>query len=253
MRGALGRRAAFGLLVALIAFPVGPPPPPLAAQTSAMPVEVLLSLDRVGYEPGMPISFTILIKNNAATPTTLSFPTSQGFDLILHSGDLEFDRWSRGRTFAQRTTDLRLAPGEVIRYSDTWTPSTALLPGVAATAGQQQSVSRGVYRLVAQLATTPPRPTSRTELIVYGQPTQLPEGCSTLPAPYPLELPATTVAGTIDPPAALKALWQRTTLFGDYAGLSALPAAANANDLQTVNRRFPLTICLSGPARMILP
>jgi len=230
------------LLIALLARPA-----PAAAQD--IPVEVTLILDRSAYEPGVPIRFTVQVRNTSALPVTLGFGSSQRFDLVLRSETVELDRWSRTQTFTPVPGQMRLAPGEISIFSGTWAPSSELLPSVVYVAGGQP-IPRGVFQMVAVLKPIETTIISRPQPLIIGTPTILSAGCTTLPSLFTLELPAEAIAQAVDPPEALISLWQRS-LFGAYTGYQ--PHRAVASDLRVINRLHPLTICLSLPARVILP
>jgi len=231
-----------GVLILALAAPA-----PAAAQDA--PVEVRLILDRSAYEPGVPIGFTVQVRNISALPVTLGFSTAQRFDLVLRSETVELDRWSRTQTFASMPGQMRLARGEIATFSGSWLPASALLPSVIPDAGAQP-IPRGVFQIVAVLRAIDAPIASRPQPLIIGPANILNAGCTTLPSLFTLELPAEAVAQTVDPPEALISLWQRS-LFGAYTGYQ--PHRAVASDLRVINRLNPLTICLALPARVILP
>lgn len=55
-------------------------------------------LERAAFEPGRPISFSIRVQNASTLPVTLTFPTTQWFDVIIESEAIEIDRWSDNQT-----------------------------------------------------------------------------------------------------------------------------------------------------------
>lgn len=213
------------------------------------PLTVTLTLDRGAYPPGVPIAFAVRIRNNSAAPITIPFTTAQRFDIAIFSDTLLVDQWSRGRTFPSFVGELRLAPGETTVFTDTWLPVNPLVPGLTGMAGS--TLGPGLYRVVAQLTGRDTRPTSQSVPLILGTPTIHAAGCSAMEEPPRLEMPVVAFARTVNPPEALRSIWQRGTPFGGFAGYS--PRYANPSDLATLNRAFPVTICLSTEAELTLP
>lgn len=222
--------------------------PAVGAQPS--PLNVVLALDRTAYEPGTPIGYTVRVSNISNQPVTVTFNSAQRFDLSLQSDAVLAARQSDGQSFQMATTRQTWAPGEIVTYSGSWLPLSALLPGLT-NAPNSQPIPGGIFRMVAQLTAVEMRPVSAPEVVVIGMPSSLGAGCTTLAAPFSQELPVSIVARAIDPPTALQSLWQRSVLLGEFTAYQVSPQIGN--DLSTINRRNPLTICLTAPARLITP
>jgi hypothetical protein len=220
-----------------------------AAGAQGTPLEVLLVLDRGAYQPGEPIAFTIYVRNPSRRPAAVSFATSQRFDLLIQS-EIAIDRWSRDRSFAQVSGEQRWAPEETITFSDTWLPRTTLAPGVI---GQpaDRPLAPGVYAIAAEVQAIGVRVVSRPAYVVIGTPVDLPAGCTTFASPYPVNLPASFVAGTVEPSAALEGLWQQRITGDRYAVFA--PQPMKPSDLQVVSGLQPLHVCMLSPGRIILP
>jgi hypothetical protein len=68
-----------------------------------------------------PITLVVTIRNRGDAECTLTLPTSQTHDCIVHdAGGREVWRWSAGRMFAQVLTELTLAPGASRTFTSTW-------------------------------------------------------------------------------------------------------------------------------------
>ncbi|MFN8559119.1 MAG: BsuPI-related putative proteinase inhibitor [Dehalococcoidia bacterium] len=102
---------------------VDEPPPP--------PVSLMLSVTSTPVPRGEAVEFLLVLRNEAETPRTLTFTSSQRFDLAVMDGaGAVLWQWSAGRSFAQVRETLRLAPGEARTYTATWEPPTgAVQPG----------------------------------------------------------------------------------------------------------------------------
>jgi len=81
-----------------------------------------LTTNRRTYELGSQVRIT-LTKTNATNRTiVLRYRTTQRFDFVARRGteQREVWRWSAGRSFAQATTTVRLAPGESQVFRANW-------------------------------------------------------------------------------------------------------------------------------------
>ena len=73
------------------------------------------------FPTGETITFVVTFRNRAATPRTLTLPTSQTLDCLVYAADhKEVWRHSSGRMFAQVITELTLKPGESRTFTATW-------------------------------------------------------------------------------------------------------------------------------------
>ena len=243
------RGAAIGALSALILVLLAGRP----ATAQGFPLDVVLVLEQSAYQPGEQITFTARVSNLSNQPVTINFATTQRIDVSLQSEAAEIDRLSRTRSFAPVMSQQTWAPGEIVTFSDSWQPRSTLLPmAIGAGPGTDQPIPRGTFRAVAQLTGMNVRPVSRPEILIIGAPMSLAAGCTTVDdPPFTFDLPVSVLIRAIEPPNALRAIWQRSAPAGAYAGYMPRPQAAN--DLQVINRLFPITICLNGPGRIILP
>ncbi len=73
---------------------------------------VTLSVDKSTCRPGETIQATLQVANPTAQAVTLSFSSSQRFDLVIEDeGGGELWRWSQGRFFLQVLGQVTLTPG----------------------------------------------------------------------------------------------------------------------------------------------
>ncbi len=116
-----------------LAWGARPEPPPAGGLT------VTLALDKETYRPGETIQVTLQVANPTAEPVTLTFATSQRFDLAIEDErGQELWRWSRGRLFLQVLGEETIHPeGRPLTYD-----AEAPAPG-----------EPGRYRLLGGLAT----------------------------------------------------------------------------------------------------
>ena len=117
------------------------------ASAQAPGLVVLLASDQPAYPAGAPASFTIAVDNPTDAPVTVTFPSSQNYDIAVSDGTREVWRWSADRVFASVIKDRTFQPGVTLLGRETWDwrdASGAPLPP-------------GSYRIAGSLATSPPR------------------------------------------------------------------------------------------------
>ncbi|MGH2583355.1 MAG: BsuPI-related putative proteinase inhibitor, partial [Dehalococcoidia bacterium] len=218
------------------------------AQSS--PFAVTLSLSRFVYEPGVPISFTITVRNTSSEPVTVVFLGSQRFDLTLRSEESgEVIRWSSGRSFTQEQSNQRWEPGQSRTFTETWVPLAASSPGQASAA--PRPISSGVFQISAQLAGLTHKATSRPETIVIGEAVSLPAGCTTLAEGAGANVSASLLGRLIQPAVALQTVWQALPITGAYVAFS--PRLPRISNLTVISQDVPVTICLTANAQITLP
>lgn len=103
---------------------------------AAPPFEARLELEaakgaaRTTFAVGEPVVLALRVRNTSATPRSLELPSAQLYDFAVFAAGREVWRWSRGRRFAQRLTELRFAPGEEKVWRESVGPTAApLSPG----------------------------------------------------------------------------------------------------------------------------
>lgn len=81
-----------------------------------------ISTNRNAYAQGDPVRITLTKRNVTNRTIVLRYRTSQRFDIIVRrrATQAEVWRWSAGRSFAQSTATVRLAPGESQVFRVTW-------------------------------------------------------------------------------------------------------------------------------------
>jgi hypothetical protein len=244
------QRVLRGMTIALVAsFLAWQGAPAQTTTSQSSPLNVLLTTDRFAYQPGEEIRFTLRIQNVSGQTIAVSFATSQRFDVIIRSDVTIVDRWSNGRSFAQSRGEQTWRPGETITYADSWLPASDILPGTV-DAGPRR-LTRGLFQLYAEVTGIAVQPSSAPVPVVIGTPIALDAGCTELSETVTLEVPADTVARTVEPQAALKALWQETAGNGAYAAYS--PRLSAISNLRNLRTREPITVCVDQPAEITLP
>lgn len=72
-------------------------------------------------ETGRPVDFKLTIENDGATPATLSFSTSQLYEIVVWDDRCtEVWRWSHGLAFAQVITSISVQRERPLFYSVQW-------------------------------------------------------------------------------------------------------------------------------------
>jgi hypothetical protein len=218
-----------------------------AAQPEAL--EVTLTLDRGAYEPGMPISFTIRVRNLGAQPVTLTFPTSQRFDVVIRR-DVEVSRWSQDKVFLQVQGSETWAPGQEVVYSDQWVPMTDIGPHMVSEP-PLRPLEPVVYIIHAEITSAGVRPRSPAQLLIVGRPTDLAPGCSVLVSRFPVVAVPMLIAAAVEPRSALESLWRFHAPLNRFEGWSPLPDAPA--DLRGYLPGEAIVICLRASARFYMP
>ncbi|TEB05811.1 putative cell wall hydrolase LytN precursor [Pelotomaculum schinkii] len=79
-----------------------------------------LSTDRRTYGQGESVRITLTKRNITNRTIVLRYRTTQRFEFVVRRGTELVWRWSDGRSFAQATATVRLAPGESQVFRATW-------------------------------------------------------------------------------------------------------------------------------------
>ncbi len=211
---------------------------PASAQS---PLVVTVRTDRTAYEPGAPVTLTVIASNPTNAPVTLNFSTGQIYDAIISAapGGAEVWRWSGGRFFTQALANRTVAPGESLTFTETWNQRTMA----------DTLVAPGVYTVEGVVTARPRLPSAPVTFVIGDARPLSGPGCTMVTATLPAGTPVTVVAGTVESREALRGIWKRD---GDrWLGWS--PEAAGPNDLREVNPRDELRLCLAGPTRWFVP
>lgn len=218
-----------------------------AAQPEAL--EVILTLDRSAYEPGMPIAFTIRVRNRGTQPVTLAFPTSQRFDVVIRR-DVEVSRWSQDKVFLQVQGSETWLPGQEIVYSDQWVPMTGIGPHTT-NEPPLRLLEPVLYTIHAEITSFGVQPRSPAQLLIMGRPADLPAGCSVLVSHFPVITVPALIAAAVEPQSALESLWRFHAPLNRFEGWAPLPSAPT--DLRGYLPGETIVICLRAPARFYMP
>lgn len=218
-----------------------------AVQPEAL--EVTLTLDRSAYEPGMPIAFTIRVRNLSSQPVTLTFPTSQRFDVVIRR-DVEVSRWSQDKFFLQVQGTETWLPGQEIVYSDQWVPMTGIAPHTLSEP-PLRLLEPVLYTIYAEITSTGVRPRSPAQLLIMGRPLDLPAGCSVLVSHFPVIAVPALIAAAVEPQSALESLWRFHAPLNRFEGWT--PVRGAPVDLRGYLPGEAIVICLRAPARFYMP
>ncbi len=92
-----------------------------------------------GFRRVEPVTLVLTVRNRGDRSRSLTLPTSQTHEFVVSGGaGDEVWRWSAGRMFAQRLTEVTLAAGESRTFSETWDQ----------VCGDGRPAAIGPYRLV---------------------------------------------------------------------------------------------------------
>lgn len=118
-------------------------------------VELALEPDRDVYEIYEPIRLALRLRNRAADPVVLRFPTPQRYDFRLVDADgVVLWQWSDNRSFGSAPAEEPLDPEEVVVWTATF--EGPLSPGAYVAEGTIVT-SEGELRAVADLHVAPGR------------------------------------------------------------------------------------------------
>lgn len=76
--------------------------------------------DKDEYSSGEDVTIQLKVENNTNKPTSLTFPTSQRYDIIITKDGKEVWRWAYEKVFAMAITVLKIKPGEVLSFEERW-------------------------------------------------------------------------------------------------------------------------------------
>lgn len=215
-------------------------PSPLPAQPASAPLQVEVTTDRPAYTVGAAVTFTFTVTNPSDDPVTITFPSSQIYDIAVTppAGGAPVWRWAQGRTFLTVITTRTIPAGGRLSFTERWDQRNLV--------GLQ--VLTGVYAVTGQLAGGG-RPTSVPTLFLIGETQALPAGCATVTSAFPDGTPIGLVAAAFESRETLAGLWR----FDGSRWQGWSPVAGAPNDLMTINSRDRLRICLTSPTRWITP
>ncbi len=99
----------------------------------ASPLTVKLRPSKPVFDSGSPVTFTIVVTNTSKSAVSLSYNTTQRYDLEIRKGKWkggEFVwRWSKGRVFGMMMMSGALSPGKSLTFTETWKPEPAASAG----------------------------------------------------------------------------------------------------------------------------
>lgn len=84
-----------------------------------------ISTDKYVYKLGEAVRLTLTFGNALREPVTFERPSAQPYDFFVRARDgTEVWRWSQGRMFAMVVTSVRLEPGAMTQFKETWDQRT---------------------------------------------------------------------------------------------------------------------------------
>lgn len=117
-------------------------------------VTLLLATDRAFSTTRDPITFILALDNAGDSDVTLTFSSSQVYDILVTSADIAYWSWAADRGFGQVITERTYPPGVTLLGRETW--NWLDLTG--------NPVPPGPYRAVPSLLTMPPQTGNSIEL-----------------------------------------------------------------------------------------
>lgn len=93
---------------------------PSWAQAMDKTIHLSFAASEDSYLQGVPVEFTLTLRNGTEEAVRISFPSSKQFDLMIKKDETPLWIWSEGRMFAMSLTQLRLSPGERKHFDIVW-------------------------------------------------------------------------------------------------------------------------------------
>jgi len=93
---------------------------PSRAQAQDKTVHFLLTASEDSYLQGIPVEFTLTLRNGTEEVVKISFPSSKQFDLVIKKDEKILWRWAEEKMFAMSLTQLMLSPGERKYFDVVW-------------------------------------------------------------------------------------------------------------------------------------
>lgn len=79
-----------------------------------------IETDKDEYASGEEVRIQLRVENNGDKPVSLTFPTSQRYDIIITKDGTEVWRWAYEKVFAMSITVLKMNPGEALSFEERW-------------------------------------------------------------------------------------------------------------------------------------
>lgn len=79
-----------------------------------------IETDKDEYSSGEDVTIRLRVENDGNKPVSLTFPTSQRYDIIITKDGKEVWRWAYEKVFAMAITVLKMDPGEVLSFEERW-------------------------------------------------------------------------------------------------------------------------------------
>lgn len=79
-----------------------------------------IETDKDEYSSGEDVRIQLKVENNGDKPASLTFPTSQRYDIVITKDGKGVWRWAYEKVFAMAITVLKIKPGEVLSFEERW-------------------------------------------------------------------------------------------------------------------------------------
>ena len=104
-------------------------PTRVTAPTGLAGLTCSIGTDKYVYKPGESVRITLALGNPLSEPVAFERPSAQPYELFVRTADgSEVWQWSRGRAFAAVVSSVRLEPGALTQFEETW-DQKANIPG----------------------------------------------------------------------------------------------------------------------------
>ena len=130
-----------------------------ASSVQAPPVTLLLATDRPVSRTRDPVTFVLALDNASGSDVSLTFNSSQVYDIVVTSNDIEVWRWAADRGFGQVITDRTFPPGLTLLGRETWDwhdlTGAPVSPGLYRALGSLKTVQRQMGNSVELMLDVP--------------------------------------------------------------------------------------------------
>lgn len=203
-------------------------------------LDVTVTTDQSAYTQGQPVTITVTAVNRAPEAVTLQFRSGQVYDFAVASEGATDPvwRWSTGRSFTQSFVFRTIEPGETLTFTERWTQTDD--------AGAR--VPNGVYQATGTIVGGA-RPSATTTFVIGEEQAVAGPGCSDLVARHGQAVPPALIARAFSPAGAVQSIWKQVgESWRGWGSDSARPS-----DLASISTGDHIRVCLSAPARWIVP
>lgn len=117
---------------------------------------LLLATDRAISQSRDPVTFVLAVDNPGESDVTLTFGSSQVYDIVVTASGTEVWRWSSNRGFGQVITERTFPPGLTLLGREAWDWHDEM----------DAEVPAGMYQARGTLKSMPPRDGNTVDLLL---------------------------------------------------------------------------------------